>query len=96
MSDEKKDRRKIREMCAAAGNRGDRQALDEIVEKMGEPGFVIRHRREPSGRKSGAHVDPAVLALSPPRSRYVRRWRRHARHCLDCANVFRYHGLSLD
>jgi hypothetical protein len=37
-----------------------------------------------------------MLALSPPRSRYVRRWRRHARHCLACANVFRYFGLSVD
>ena len=83
-------------MCAAASNRDDRQALDEIVGRMLEPGFVIRHRRAPAGRKTGAHVDPEMLALSPPRSRYVRRWRRHARHCLDCANVFRYLGLSLD
>jgi hypothetical protein len=34
--------------------------------------------------------------MVPPRSRYVRRWRRHARHCLHCANVFRYYGLKLD
>ena len=83
-------------MCAAESNRGQRQALDEIVDQMGEPGFVIRHRRMPSARKTGAHVDPEVLALAPPRSRYVRRWRRHARNCLECANVFRYLGLTLD
>ncbi|MFV2072939.1 MAG: hypothetical protein ACC742_09850 [Thermoanaerobaculales bacterium] len=83
-------------MCAAESNRDQRQALDKIVDQMGEPGFVIRHRRPPAARKTGAHVDPEVLALAPPRSRYVRRWRRHARHCLECANIFRYFGLSLD
>jgi len=83
-------------MSAEDANRGGRQALDEIMGRMAEPDFTVRHRRVPSIPETGAHVSPEMLALVPPRSRYVRRWRRHARHCLGCANVFRYYGLSLD
>jgi hypothetical protein len=75
---------------------GGRRALDEIMARMAEPNFTVRHRRVPEIPETGAHVSPEVLALVPPRSRYVRRWRRHARHCLACANVYRYYGLSTD
>jgi hypothetical protein len=37
-----------------------------------------------------------MLAMISPKSRYARRWKRHARRCLSCANVFRYYGISLD
>lgn len=82
-------------MCADSDHEG-RRTLDDIVGDLVEPGFVIRHHRPPPVREPGSHVNPELLALSPPRSRYVKRWRRHARHCLECANVFRYFGLSLD
>jgi len=83
-------------MSAGDANRGGRRALDEIMGRIVEPDFTVRHRRVPSIPETGAHVCPEMLALVPPKSRYVRRWRRHARHCLDCANVFRYYGLFLD
>ena len=83
-------------MSGKAENPGGRKALDEIVNQAAEPDFVTRHRRVPKISKTGAHVNPEILAMVPPRSRYVHRWRRHARHCLECANVFRYFGLSLD
>lgn len=73
-----------------------RSTLDDLIGRLAEPEFSVRHRRVPEVPKTGAHVSPEVLALEPPRSRYVRRWRRHARHCLHCANVFRYYGLRLD
>jgi hypothetical protein len=63
---------------------------------MAEPGFSVPHRRVPEAPVTGAHVSPEILAAVPPRSRYVRKWRRHARQCLHCANVFRYFGVSLD
>ena len=75
---------------------GGRKALDEIIASAAETDFVTRHRRVPSVSTTGAHVNPEILAIVPPRSRYVRRWRKHARHCLECANVYRYFGLSLD
>ena len=83
-------------MSETKSNGAGRRALDDIIEKMAEPGFAASHPRAPSERsKTGAHVSPEILALSQPRSRYVRRWRRHARHCQDCANIFRYLGMSL-
>ena len=75
---------------------GGRQALDEIMGRMAEPDFTVRHRRVPEIPETGAHVSPEMLAMLPPKSRYVRRWKRHARRCLACANVFRYYGISLD
>ena len=81
---------------SSESNRGGRHALDEIVSRMAEPGFTVLHPRVSTKRPTGAHVNPDVLALVPPKSRYVRRWRRHARRCFDCANVFRHFGISLD
>ena len=75
---------------------GGRKGLDELMGELRKPEFSIRHRRVPEVPKNGAHVSPEVLAMEPPRSRYVRRWRRHARTCLHCANVFRYFGIKLD
>jgi len=83
-------------MCAEGTNRGGRKGLDDIVGRMTEPGFVTRHGRAPTVPETGAHVNPEMLALAPPRSRYVRRWRRHARRCLSCRNIFLYFGLTLD
>lgn len=82
-------------MSETKPNRGGRKALDDIVERMAEPGFAANHPRAATKRPTGAHVNPEILALSQPRSRYVRQWRRHARHCQDCSNIFRYLGISL-
>jgi len=76
-------------------NRGSRKALDDIIGRMAEPGFAASHPRVPKKRPTAAHVNPEILALSQPRSRYVRQWRRHAKHCQDCSNVFRYLGIVL-
>jgi hypothetical protein len=73
-----------------------RKALDRLVPRMVEPEFVVCHRRVPSMRETSGHVSPAMLALAPPRSRYVRRWRRHARRCPGCAATFRFMGLPLE
>ncbi|MCG6949305.1 MAG: hypothetical protein LJE93_10370 [Acidobacteria bacterium] len=75
---------------------GGRQTLDDIVGRMGETDFTIRHRRVPEFPETGAHVSPEMLAMISPKSRYVKKWKRHARRCLRCANVFRYYGISLD
>ena len=75
---------------------GGRQAIDEIMGRMAEPDFTVRHRRVPEIPTTGAHVSPEMLAMISPKSRYARRWKRHARRCLPCANVFRYYGISLD
>jgi hypothetical protein len=83
-------------MSGEAAKGGGRKALDELVGELVKPEFALRHRRLPEVPEGGGHVSPEVLAMVPPRSRYVRRWRRHARHCLACANVYRYFGLSLD
>jgi hypothetical protein len=77
-------------------NPGERRlGLDALVEKSADTDFVVRHRRIPVMRERSGHASPAMLAIQPPRSRYVRKWRRHARRCPECAAVFRYLGLSL-
>jgi hypothetical protein len=76
--------------------RTQRKGLDQLMGDLAKTDFSIRHRRVPEVPEGGGHVSPEVLAMVPPRSRYVRRWRRHARRCLHCANVFRYYGLKLD
>jgi len=74
-----------------------RLPLDQLVPRMADPGFVMLHRRRPpSDVERPGHVSPSVLAMSPPRSKYVHRWRRHARRCPSCAAVFRYLGLRID
>ncbi len=73
-----------------------RESLDALMTRLTEPVFVSRHRRVPAGSERGGHVSPTILAVSSPRSRYVRRWRRHARRCPECATVFRYLGLPVD
>ncbi len=73
-----------------------RQTLDRLVPQMTEVGFVIRYRRVPVLRERAGHVSPTTLANVAPRSRYARRWRRHAIHCADCAAVFRYLGFAID
>jgi len=83
-------------MTMGAATRGRRMALDQLLQQLVEPGFIVRHRRAPSMRETSGHVSPSMLAVAPPRSRYVRRWRRHARHCQRCSEVFRYMGLSLE
>lgn len=83
-------------MSGKAEDSSARKALDEIIARAAETDFVTRHRRVPPVSTTRAHVNAEILAIVPPRSRYVRRWRKHARHCLECANVYRYFGLSLD
>ena len=73
-----------------------RENLDRLVTQMAKPGFVYRFRRAPRMTESSSHVSPAMLSMESPRSRYVRKWRRHARLCPTCAETFRYFGLSLD
>jgi hypothetical protein len=76
--------------------RGDPRApLDALLAQLDDPLFVLKHRREPPRREGGGHVSPSILALSSPRSKYVRRWRRHARGCPACAAAFRYFGLNI-
>jgi hypothetical protein len=74
--------------------RGGRLSIDRLVARVRDPMFVLRHRRLPSTRETAGHVSPTMLAVSGPRSRYVRSWRRHARRCPTCAAAFRYLGLS--
>lgn len=78
------------------GTRRPRESLDQLVAHMAEPGFAVRFRRVPSEVERPGHVSPTILASSPRRSKYVKRWRRHAKRCTDCANVFRYLGLPVD
>ena len=73
-----------------------RWRLDDLIRQMIEPGFAARFRCAPPAAGGSGHVDPNLLAVAPPRSRYVRRWRRHARHCPACAGVFRFLGLRLE
>jgi hypothetical protein len=74
---------------------GQRFTLDQLVLRMTEPGFAALYGRRPSFAESSGHVSPTMLQLESPRSRYVRRWRRHAQRCPSCAAVFRYLGLPL-
>ena len=75
---------------------GGRQSLDRLVAKLKEPGFRVLYQRVPFTGNSSGHVNLDELAMAPPRSRYVRKWRRHARRCASCAEAFRYLGLSLN
>lgn len=75
---------------------GRRKRLDELVVLVLQPGFATILRRQPALRPSSGHADPSILAASSPRSRYVRRWRRHAQRCPTCAEAFRYLGLALE
>ena len=70
--------------------------LDALVARMPDPGFVTRYRRTPTFRERDGHASPAILEEVSPRSAYVRRWRRHARRCHECATLFRYLGFKID
>ena len=83
-------------MIAISAAAGRRLPLDALVARMTDPGFVQRHRRVPRLREREGHASPFILAEVSARSAYVRRWRRHARRCTDCATLFRYLGLSVD
>ena len=72
-----------------------RVGLDHLVRLMVEPCFVMRHRRTPPMAERAGHVSPTLLSLEPSRSRYVRRWRRHAKNCSSCALVFSHLGISI-
>jgi hypothetical protein len=79
--------------AATAGQR--RVGLDGLVAQMASPGFVARFGRISERPERNGHVSPFLLSVQSSRSRYVRRWRRHARRCRECAAVFRQLGLSL-
>lgn len=84
-------------MSAATLTMGqNRVGLDQLIRLMVEPCFVMQHRRIPSMVERAGHVSPTMLALEPPRSRYVRRWKRHAKSCSSCAAIFRHVGYSLN
>jgi hypothetical protein len=83
-------------MYATSALGGRRRPLDELIVLVVEPEFASLFRRAPSLQQATGHADPGTLALAPPRSRYVRQWRRHARRCPSCAEVFRYLGLAID
>jgi len=74
---------------------GTRVGLDQLVRLMFEPRFVMCHRRDVPMDERPGHVSPTMLSLESPRSKYVRRWRRHARTCPSCAAVFSRLGFSL-
>ena len=74
---------------------GGRVGMDQLVQLMVKPCFVMRHRRIPPMTERPGHVSPTLLAMESPRSRYVRRWKRHARGCSSCALVFSHLGISL-
>ena len=74
---------------------GRRVGLDHLVRLMVEPCFVMLHRRTPPMAERAGHVSPTMLSLESPRSRYVKRWKRHARSCSSCALVFSHFGISL-
>lgn len=80
--------------AAATTMDGTRVGLDQLVRLLAEPCFVMRHRRTISMAERAGHVSPTMLALEPPRSRYVRKWKRHAKTCSSCAAVFRQIGFS--
>ncbi len=82
-------------MTAAALTGGRRIALDTLVQGMLDPCFIMLYRRTPSAPLTSGHVNPSLLQLMPPRSRYVSRWRRHARNCHQCAVVFQSLGLKV-
>ncbi len=73
---------------------GRRWGLDRLVRMLAEPCFALRFRRRTPMAEVPGHVSPTALALESPRSRYVRRWRKHARTCPRCAEVFRHFGFS--
>lgn len=82
-------------MTLEAAQTDPRRSLDQLVTEMDRPGFVSQHGREATHVARPGHVEPALLALAPPQSRYVRRWRRHARRCPECRQIFRSLGLSV-
>ena len=82
-------------MTAAVFVVGRRVGLDTLVSGMLDPCFIMRYRRVPRAPTTSGHVNPSLLQLMPARSRYVRRWRRHARRCHECAIIFRSLGLPI-
>ncbi len=72
-----------------------RLPIDALMVRLMEPTFAACHRRAPSLRERSGHVSAALLAVAPPRSRYVREWRMHARRCPECAHAYRYFGIPL-
>ncbi len=83
-------------MNAATLMAGKRVGLDALVRRMLDPCFVMLHRRVPKAATASGHVNPSLLQLMPPRSRFVRKWRRHAERCPQCAIVFRSLGLQIN
>jgi len=72
-----------------------RRSLDELMTLVQQPSFAYLHRRLPLMSEVPGHASLRLLELAPSKSQYVRRWRRHARRCPGCAELFRYLGLSL-
>jgi hypothetical protein len=75
---------------------GGRLSIDDMVARIGDPGFAQRFRRPPTMRGTGSHANPLMLAVSGPDSLYVMTWRRHAARCDACRGLFVYFGLRVD
>ena len=73
-----------------------RKSLDELMYLVQQPSFAHIYRRLPLMCEAPGHASLRLLELAPPKSRYVRRWRRHARHCPSCAELFHFLGISLN
>ena len=73
--------------------RPGRFPLDALVDRLRDPGFVARYRRQLSFRATGSHVSPVMLAACEADSRYAREWRPHAEECPSCRKLFQYFGL---
>ena len=70
-----------------------RLSIDDVVERLADPGFASRFRRPPTMRGAGAHVNPLMLAVCGSDSLYVTTWRHHAARCPTCRELFTYFGL---
>ncbi len=81
---------------SAVLGRPRRKSLDELIHLVQQPSFAGLYRRAPQMCDAPGHVSLRLLEVAPPKSRYVRRWRRHARRCPSCASLFHYLGISLE
>lgn len=72
-----------------------RKSLDELMTLVQQPSFAYLYRRMPLMCEAPGHASLRLLELAPAKSTYIRRWRRHARRCPGCAELFRYLGISL-
>jgi len=83
-------------LFSSVSGRHRRKSLDELFFLVQQPSFARLYRRLPTHCEVPGHASLRLLELAPPKSRYVRRWKRHARHCPGCAELFRFLGIPLN